>query len=60
RRLADAHGAAVVKEINESNQGAIRQQMDDIDACAPRAACSPGATRSGTWRPAPVSPTRAI
>ncbi|MEU9839478.1 hypothetical protein AB0C69_09680 [Actinomadura sp. NPDC048032] len=31
RRLADALGAAVVKEINESNQGSIRQQMDDID-----------------------------
>jgi capsular polysaccharide biosynthesis protein len=31
RRLADAVGAAVVKEINESNQGSIKQQMDDID-----------------------------
>lgn len=31
RRLADAIGAAVIKEINESNQGSIRQQMDDID-----------------------------
>lgn len=31
RRLADAIGAAVVTEINESNQGSIRQQMDDID-----------------------------
>lgn len=31
RRLADAIGAAVVKEINTSNQGAITQQMDQID-----------------------------
>ncbi|TDD82794.1 hypothetical protein E1293_15980 [Actinomadura darangshiensis] len=31
RRLADAIGAAVVKEINESNQGSIKQQMDEID-----------------------------
>ncbi|MES9535845.1 hypothetical protein [Actinomadura sp. NPDC000600] len=31
RRLADAIGAAVVQEINESNQGSIRRQMADID-----------------------------
>jgi capsular polysaccharide biosynthesis protein len=31
RRLTDAIGAAVVKEINESNQGSIKEQMDDID-----------------------------
>ncbi|MCQ0015845.1 hypothetical protein [Actinomadura madurae] len=31
RRLTDAIGAAVVKEINDSNQGSIKQQMDDID-----------------------------
>ncbi|MEU5992481.1 hypothetical protein ABZ806_26230 [Spirillospora sp. NPDC047418] len=31
RRLADALGAAVVKEINASNQGSITQQMDEID-----------------------------
>ncbi|MFG2016650.1 hypothetical protein [Actinomadura geliboluensis] len=31
RRLADAIGAAVVKEINESNQGSIQGQMDTID-----------------------------
>ncbi|WP_141581526.1 hypothetical protein [Actinomadura sp. WMMA1423] len=31
RRLADAIGAAVVKEINESNQGSVRRQMDEID-----------------------------
>ncbi len=31
RRLADAIGAAVVKEINASNQGSITQQMDEID-----------------------------
>ncbi|MGI5207008.1 hypothetical protein ACQEU6_36205 [Spirillospora sp. CA-108201] len=31
RRLADAIGAAVVKEINESNQGSVRRQMDGID-----------------------------
>jgi capsular polysaccharide biosynthesis protein len=31
RRLTDAIGAAVVKEINESNQGAITQQISDID-----------------------------
>jgi capsular polysaccharide biosynthesis protein len=31
RRLADALGAAVVKEINTSNQGSITQQMEQID-----------------------------
>ncbi|QKW38864.1 hypothetical protein HUT06_36580 [Actinomadura sp. NAK00032] len=31
RRLADAIGAAVVKEINDSNQGSIQRQMDEID-----------------------------
>ncbi|MFB4306181.1 hypothetical protein [Actinomadura sp. GTD37] len=31
RRLADAIGAAVVHEINASNQGSIKQQMDEID-----------------------------
>lgn len=31
RRLADAIGAAVVQEINASNQGSIKQQMDEID-----------------------------
>ncbi|GAA1778932.1 hypothetical protein [Actinomadura chokoriensis] len=31
RRLADAIGAAVVKEINTSNQGSITQQMEQID-----------------------------
>ncbi|GAA1849764.1 hypothetical protein [Actinomadura bangladeshensis] len=31
RRLADALGAAVVKEINASNQGSITQQMEQID-----------------------------
>ncbi|MFA1548455.1 hypothetical protein [Actinomadura chokoriensis] len=31
RRLADAVGAAVVHEINASNQGSIKQQMDGID-----------------------------
>ncbi|MFA1539877.1 hypothetical protein [Actinomadura monticuli] len=31
RRLADAIGAAVVQEINTSNQGSIKQQMDGID-----------------------------
>ncbi|WUI00783.1 hypothetical protein OHR68_02900 [Spirillospora sp. NBC_00431] len=32
RRLTDAIGAAVVREINASNQGSIKQQMDEIDA----------------------------
>ncbi|SNS86488.1 Capsular polysaccharide biosynthesis protein [Actinomadura meyerae] len=31
RRLADAIGAAVVREINDSNQGSIQRQMDGID-----------------------------
>ncbi|QKG25293.1 hypothetical protein [Actinomadura verrucosospora] len=31
RRLTDAIGAAVVKEINDSNQGAINQQLATID-----------------------------
>ncbi|GAA2144256.1 hypothetical protein [Actinomadura napierensis] len=31
RRLTDAIGTAVVKEINDSNQGAITQQMSGID-----------------------------
>jgi capsular polysaccharide biosynthesis protein len=31
RKLTDAIGAAVVKEINDSNQGAIDQQLGDID-----------------------------
>ncbi|TDC81926.1 hypothetical protein [Actinomadura sp. 7K507] len=31
RKLADAIGAEVVREINESNQSAIRQRMDEID-----------------------------
>lgn len=31
RKLTDAIGAAVVKEINDSNQGAINQQLGDID-----------------------------
>ncbi len=31
RRLADAIGAEVVKEINASNQGSITQQLDEID-----------------------------
>lgn len=31
RKLADAIGAAVVREINVSNQGTIKQQMDEID-----------------------------
>ncbi|MGH8967661.1 MAG: hypothetical protein ACRDXB_20360, partial [Actinomycetes bacterium] len=30
RKLTDAIGAAVVREINESNQGSIKQQMDEI------------------------------
>ncbi|MBD2898259.1 hypothetical protein amrb99_72260 [Actinomadura sp. RB99] len=31
RKLTDAIGAAVVKEINDSNQGAINRQLGDID-----------------------------
>ncbi|MFI0479538.1 hypothetical protein [Actinomadura sp. 9N215] len=31
RRLTDAIGAAVVREINASNQGTIKQQLDAID-----------------------------
>jgi capsular polysaccharide biosynthesis protein len=31
RKLTDAIGAAVVKEINDSNQGAINQQLASID-----------------------------
>ncbi|MGH3241308.1 MAG: hypothetical protein ACRDNL_13090, partial [Spirillospora sp.] len=31
RRLTDAIGVAVVREINASNQGSIKQQIDDID-----------------------------
>ncbi|MEU8797937.1 hypothetical protein [Spirillospora sp. NPDC048819] len=31
RKLADAIGAEVVKEINASNQGAIRQRLNEID-----------------------------
>ncbi|TMR00300.1 hypothetical protein ETD83_17035 [Actinomadura soli] len=31
RKLTDAIGAAVVREINQSNQGSIKQQMDEID-----------------------------
>ncbi|MGP4026659.1 hypothetical protein [Actinomadura sp. 3N407] len=31
RKLADAIGAQVVREINASNQGAIRQRMGEID-----------------------------
>ncbi|MFB4303496.1 hypothetical protein [Actinomadura sp. NTSP31] len=31
RRMTDAIGAAVVKEINDSNQGAINQQLAGID-----------------------------
>ncbi|MFC4048888.1 hypothetical protein ACFOY4_04255 [Actinomadura syzygii] len=32
RKLTDAIGTEVVREINQSNQGSIKQQIDEIDA----------------------------